>query len=253
MTAPDKPDKWVRRVKPDAGARLRLFCLPFAGGGTLAFRGWEREVPKGVEIALVCPPGREYRIGEPAFQDALSLVDAAAASVRQHLDRPYAIFGHSMGALLGYELTRRLRDLDAPAPAHLFVSGHRAPHLPDRGPAFADLPDDAFLAELRRYNGTPEGVLASRELMDLMLPLMRADFRVCETYVHRPGPPLACPISVYGGLGDPDVTREELDAWSQHTTGACIVRMFPGDHFYAQKDPARFFAVFARELEGVAP
>jgi medium-chain acyl-[acyl-carrier-protein] hydrolase len=137
-----------------------------------------------------------------------------------------------MGALIAFELTHQLRKQNQPSPVHLMVSGRSAPQIPDEDPQTHDLPEKEFMEELRRLNGTPAEALEHPELMQLMLPILRADFAICETYTYEDRPVLDCPIAALGGLDDANVTREELTAWRERTTGAFTMRMFPGDHFY---------------------
>jgi medium-chain acyl-[acyl-carrier-protein] hydrolase len=168
---------------------------------------------------------------ERPFTRLRSLVDAFVEAVGRDLKAPFCFFGHSMGALVCYELARRLQREGQPGLALLCVSGHRAPHLRSRDPPIHDLPDDEFVVELRRLNGTPE-VLWDGDLRGLMLPALRADFAVAETYVYESGEPLDCPIVAYGGTEDELVSQEEIAAWREHTGGTFRRRMIPGDHFF---------------------
>jgi medium-chain acyl-[acyl-carrier-protein] hydrolase len=244
------PEKWFLRPHPDERAALRLFCLPFAGGGWQAYRHWQDSLPAGVELCAVRPPGRESRMGEPAFDRLEPLVGELRRLIEPLLDRPFALFGHSMGALISFELARRLRADGLPGPVHLIASGRRAPRIPRRKPPIGHLPDDELLEALRDYNGTPEAVLASEELMRVVLPGLRADFLVGETYAYRSEAPLQCPLDVFGGFGDPETNREELDAWGEETSGPFVVRMFPGDHFFLSGEERLLLPVLARVLHG---
>lgn len=239
------------RPAPNAAARLRLFCFPYAGGGASVFREWAGALPADVELVAVQLPGREGRLGEPPFKALPPLVAALAEALAPALDRPYACFGHSMGAWLSYELTRLRRRQQQTLPLRLFVSACRAPDLPDRSPPIYHLPDAAFLAELRRLGGIPDAVFAQRELMQLLMPLLRADMEVCDRYEHRPESPLAVPISVFGGADDEDVSTEELRHWQAHTTAPCTVRLFPGNHFYLQSARPALLAAITAELEAM--
>lgn len=215
--------------------RLRLFCLPHAGGGAQSYRAWGQALPPEVELVAVQPPGREGRLFETSFDRMEPLVRAMADAVRPLLDRPYILFGHSLGALAAYELARLLRREGQPSPAHLVVSGRAAPHLPLRRRTIHHLPDAEFIEELRQLNGTPREVLENAELMSLMIPPLRRDFAVVETYAHAPGPALDVPLSAFGGDEDPNVLREDLEAWAPYTSAAFQMQIFPGDHFYLHR------------------
>lgn len=223
---------WLGRLQLNPQAQLRLFCFPYAGGGTLAFRGWAESFPAGVEICPVQLPGREHRLREPALTSIAAIVEAAAASLLPCLDRPFAFFGHSMGALISFDLARTLRDHYGIAPASLFVSGCRAPQLRRKRPPTYDLSDAEFMHELRSLNGTPRELLDSPDLMRVLLPLLRADFEASETYAYVPGAPLDCPVHAYGGADDPEVERREIREWCEQTSAEFSLKLFPGDHFF---------------------
>lgn len=225
-------DSWIPYRSPSSDARLRLFCFPFAGGGASIYRGWGDALPAAVEVCPVQLPGRERRFREPLHTRMDTLVSELGAALRPLLDVPFALFGHSMGALVGFELARELRRQGGPRPVHLFVSGHRAPRLPEVNPPVYHLPDDRFLAELRRLNGTPRELLENEELMELLLPLLRADMGICESYGYTPEDPLDVPVSVLGGDEDPEVPVPDLAPWSEETSRECTLRTYPGDHFF---------------------
>jgi len=229
-------------------AHLRLFCFPYAGGGASAYRGWAASLPADVEVCPVQLPGRESRLREPAFVRPEPLVLALADVLQPLLDLPYAFFGHSLGALIAFELARELRRRAQPLPVHLFVSARRAPQVPARERPIHDLPEEEFLAELRKLKGTPEEVLQHAELMRLLGPVLRADFAVNETYAYVAGEPLDLGISAFGGLGDEEVTREDLAQWSDHTRGPFRLRMLPGDHFFLHSGRDLITESVARDL-----
>jgi medium-chain acyl-[acyl-carrier-protein] hydrolase len=184
---------------------------------------------------------------ERPFTRLSPLVEALAQALAPLLDRPFAFFGHSLGALVSFELARQIRRQYGVHPVRLFVSAGRAPQIPHRVPPIHTLPDKEFLVELRRLNGTPSELLDHEELMDIMLPLLRADFALYETYVYLTEPPLSCPISAFGGLQDHRVSKSDLEAWRAQTSGSFSLRMFPGDHFFL-KQPLLLQAL-SRELE----
>ncbi|HEY0385456.1 MAG TPA: thioesterase domain-containing protein, partial [Pyrinomonadaceae bacterium] len=171
-----------------------------------------------------------------------------AHALAPFLDKPFAFFGHSMGATLAFEVARLLRDEKRQMPVHLFVSARHAPQLPDPEPPIYDLPEAELKEELRNLNGTPPEVLEHPELMELMLPLFRADCRVSETHTYRPGSPLDCSITAYGGLQDQHVRREHLEPWREHTTGAFTLRMLAGDHFFIHTSHTLLLRTLSRDL-----
>jgi medium-chain acyl-[acyl-carrier-protein] hydrolase len=236
----------ISRDEPNV--RLRLFCVPHAGGGTSSFRGWARSFAPGVQLVPVQLPGRESRVEEPPFVRLAPLVSALTEAIAPYVHAPFALFGHSMGALVCFELARYLRRAYGVAPVHLFVSGAPAPQLSVRHPAMHELSTPALLGELRRLGGTPDEVLGSGELMRMLVPVLRADLQIVETYTYFDDAPLACPVSAFGGLGDARVTRDELAAWQVLTGGEFSLQMVPGGHFFAYDEGRRMANIVAREL-----
>jgi medium-chain acyl-[acyl-carrier-protein] hydrolase len=187
---------------------------------------------------------------EPPFTQLSPLIQALAQALFPLLDKPFAFFGHSLGALMSFELARQLRRQYGVQPVRLFVSAGRAPQLPHRGLPVHTLPDGDFLAELRRLNGTPRAVLEHEELMQIALPVLRADFAVYETYVYSTELPLNCPISTCGGLRDRTVSQSDLEAWREQTRGSFSLQMFPGDHFFLHTTQPLLLRVLSQELHG---
>ena len=246
------PDVWVVRSgsrKP----RLRLFCFPYAGAGASIFNGWVEELPGGIELCAIQLPGRENRIAETPFASLSSLVPPVVDAVRPLLDLPLAVFGHSMGALIGFEFTRSLRQTLRIQPVHLFVSAHRAPQLTRVNRRRSELNDVEFLDELRRLNGTQPGVLEHDELRDLVVSLMRADLGVCDTYRYSDEPPLDCAISAFGGLADREVDRAALAPWSAQTRNRFELRMLPGDHFFIRHSLTRLLEAISSDVRRHLP
>lgn len=223
---------WLAFVRPNQQAKLRLFCFPYSGGGATAFRTWPDSLPTAVEVCPVQLPGRETRLREQPFTRISPLVQAAAQALLPHLDKPFALFGHSVGALIGFELARHLRRRYGLETVHLFVSGRHAPQIPDPDPPIYALPEPEFIEEVRLYNGTPEEVLENAELLELFIPILRADFAVNETYAYADEPPLDCPISAFGGLEDHKFSHDDLEAWREQTAASFSLQMFPGGHFF---------------------
>lgn len=213
------------------------------------FRSWSELLPPEVEACAVQLPGREDQLRQTPFTQLSLLEQTLAQVIEPYLRIPLVLFGHSMGGLIGFELARQLRRQRQPTPVHLFVSGHRAPQLPDPNPPIHQLPDPAFVAELRRLNGTPETVLQNSELMEVFLPLLRADFAICETYEYSIEAPLDCPLSVFGGLRDDRVHRDELAAWHSQTSASFTLHMFPGNHFFLESERAIFLRALVQHLQ----
>jgi medium-chain acyl-[acyl-carrier-protein] hydrolase len=219
---------------PRSQPQVRLFCFPYAGGSAAFFRTWAEKLSSGVEVCPVQLPGRAGRLREPAFTRMDALVPELADGLARLLDRPFAFFGHSMGALVAFELARHLRSSRGIEPVHLFLSGRRAPRVSDSHTPIHTLDDRAFVAKLRQLEGTPDEVLANPDLMALLIPVLRADCELCETYSYRPQRPLTCPVTVFGGVEDRDVSRSSLERWREETAGPVEIRVFPGAHFFVR-------------------
>lgn len=242
-------DRWIKVFEPRAGASLRLFCFPYAGGGASVYRLWPRGLPPDVEVLGVQPPGRESRWRDSPFLHVAPMADDAVEGLTPYLDRPFAFFGHSMGAILAFEVARRLIRGGREAPCHLVVSGRPAPSVPESHPPIHDLPRDEFIDQIRRYSGTPEEVLQNDELMALIEPLLRADFAVSESYEHvSDGAELTVPITAIGGSRDEDVPVDALDPWRDETSGAFVKHVVEGGHFFVNEQREQTLAIVARTL-----
>lgn len=251
MNRPTSLTSWVSIPRPNPAARLRLFCFPYAGAGASVFFSWQAQLPAEVEVCAIQPPGREARLREAPYTSMTALVETLGEVLAPYMDRPFAFFGHSNGAIMAFELARKLRREGRPLPLHLFLSGRPAAQLPSRHPPIHALPEPEFIAELRRLQGTPEEVLNHPEIMELLVPLLRADFSLAETYAYRPEPPLEIPVSAYGGRLDPDVNADEVEGWREQTAQAFRSVVFPGDHFFINGDRAQLLAQLSGELRGV--
>ena len=222
--------KWFITKPSVHQERARLFVLPYAGGGASIFHGWEGGLPPHVGLYAVQFPGRENRIAETPHASMETLVEALTQAMEPHLDLPFILFGHSLGARVAFESARALRESWGIEPQHLIVSGSRAPHIPEPNPLH-HLSDREFITELERFAGTPKAALKNQELMALLLPMLKADFEVDETYQFQPSPPLNCPITAFGGRSDPEATPDEITAWSAYTASCFASKMVDGDHF----------------------
>ena len=239
---------WVKVPVIKSKARLRLICLPHAGGGASVFSAWARAIPPEVELCAVQMPGREERLNEAPFSGWEGLVERLAEALRPYMTLPFALLGHSLGATLAFELACHLRRSRLEC-RHLFVCGRRAPHMPLEEPATYKLPQSRFVEELRRLACTPEEVLGDTELLEVFLPLLRADFQLSETYVYHQSEPLNMPISAYGGVEDERVPAENLERWRDYSSISFRSVMFPGGHFFLHQHPGAVLSEISRELQ----
>ncbi|WP_406207918.1 alpha/beta fold hydrolase [Kitasatospora sp. NBC_01560] len=236
-------------VRADAAA-VRLFCFAHAGGGGVAFRPWRQALAPDVDVRPVVLPGRESRVRELPYRRVEQLLDPLCEALEPYLDRPYAFFGHSLGSILAYEAARRFSAAGR-APELLVVSGRRAPRLPSGRRQFSTLPDAAFLDALGELGGTPPEVLGEAQLLRMLLPTLRADFELNESYRTLPGGRLRCPVAAYMGVDDPEVDAGELLAWQGETTGEFTLRVFAGGHFYLKDAGAGVLGALRQDLARV--
>jgi medium-chain acyl-[acyl-carrier-protein] hydrolase len=247
-----KANSWILQPKPNASASLRLFCFPFAGGGAQSFRTWPDALPSAVEVCPVQLPGRELRIKETPFSNVAAMLEPLAAAIRPNLDKPFAFFGHSMGAIIAFELARKLRRDHNLLPECLIVSARVAPHLPIPREPINSLPPAEFIEALKGLKGTPKEVLENKALMEIVTPLLRADLAVHEEYSYSEETRMECPILAFGGLQDTEASRQAIDAWGQHTSNNFVRRMLPGDHFFIVTAQTLFLRTLSQELYPIA-
>jgi surfactin synthase thioesterase subunit len=247
---PSAAGRWLLRRPGDERCHLRTLCVPYAGGSAAVYHRWSDLLPDGVAAWPLRLPGRDTRFAEPLATDLLSIVDEAAAALAPAIDGPFAVFGHSLGAFIGYELVRRLAknwDLHA---ALLMVSARDAPQLPTYRGTIHTLDDDEFIEVLDwQYGAIPPMLRQDGQMRALYLPILRADATMLETYTYTPGPPLRCPIAVYGGTDDTETTPAGLAAWRELTTGGSSVTMLDGGHFFLESERDRLLGLVGAELE----
>ena len=229
-----------------------LFCFPYAGGAASIYRDWGSKLPSNIEVHPVQLSGHGNRLKEPLFKSLQALVESTAQELMPYLERSFAFFGHSMGAIISFELAQLLRRENKPGPSHLFLSGRPCPHLTEKEAPTYNLPETEFKEELKRMGGTSQEVLEHPELMSVLSPILRADLEVCQTYECEPRPPLDCPITVFGGLQDEEVSREQLEGWRDYTTSSFAVRMFPGNHFYLHSATNVLLRLIAQDLRNMS-
>ncbi len=238
---------WLRCPDPRPWATTRLVCFPHAGGSAVAYRGWGRAASPALEVHAVQYPGRADRIREPMMTDARQAARLIAAALGPLTDRPLAFFGHSMGTILAYETALLLQARGIP-PVHLFVSAAPAAHLREESGNPADKDDDGLVAELVKLGGTDAAALADPELRELVLPYVRADYRLIQKYVHQAGPRLNVPVTGLAGEADPHGTVDKVSRWAELTDGPFELRAFPGDHFYLNDQLPELLAEIHKSL-----
>jgi len=246
MTRPSAPPihPWFPTRQPNPSARLRVFCIPYAGGGASIYNGWSAALPAGVELCAIQLPGRERRILEQPLRDMTALVDALEPQLAPLLDKPFVLFGYSMGTRIALALAQRWQARGAPLPLGMVMAAGTAPHR--TRPSRDELDDASFIQLLRSYEGTPSLVFEHRELLEMVLPVLRADFSLADTVL--PALQVACPISAWTGEEDPHVPPGEIEHWSELTTGGFRSRVFPGRHFFLRTAREPLLAALREEL-----
>ncbi|MDJ0845161.1 thioesterase II family protein [Crocosphaera sp.] len=229
---------WLFCSKPNPDASLRLFCFPCAGGLASRFNVWSKHLLPDIEVYSLQLPGRGKRIQEPCIKEWTVLIDKITFAVQDSLDRPFAFLGHSLGALISFEVAHRLRQNHAPMPQHLLMCGCGGPSTPITQPSISSLPTQLFVKELsERYQAIPQSIQEDRDVLKLFLPSLRADFKLFETYAYGSKIPLDCPITVFSGLEDLAVTKPSLLNWKQETSREFNLSFLEGNHFFLHDQP----------------
>ncbi|AVI65895.1 putative thioesterase [Shewanella sp. WE21] len=240
---------WITRsTKGVNSPRYRLFCFPFAGGSAATFRDWPQGLMSEVEICSINLPGRGARFEDAAIDNMDQLTDALIEALKGEMDRPFFFFGHSMGAMVAFELARKLRQLGCRIPEHLFLSGRPAPkrvpasHMPE------PVPDEGLIAMLAALNGTQQGVLENAELLEFMLPPLRADMTLVQTHSYAPQAPLSSSLTIFSGESDPTLTDDDLKRWRYQTSAAFRLHILPGDHFFLNTSREALLSIIDQKL-----
>lgn len=235
-------EKLFHRPAPNSSAALQLFCFPFAGGGTATYRPWLKYLHRDIELITVQLPGRGSLLEHRPFDTMLDLVAELSAHIKGTIEKPYVFFGHSLGSKIAFELARELLRQHCPLPIHFFASGAGAPFKPRTAAMIHQLPDAEFIRRIGALNGTPEKILQNEELMRFMLPVLRADFKLIETYLGDRSCELPIPLSILGGEHDEAIARDDLLAWQEVFHTATDVKFFPGGHFFINQHAAEIAA-----------
>jgi surfactin synthase thioesterase subunit len=244
--------RWIAGKLGNVNAKVRLFCFGHAGSGGAFFFSWRAALLPEIEVCPVVLPGRENRIGEASYHRIDQLIEPLFSALVPLTGKPFALFGHSVGAVIAYEVARRFAASYVPAPLCLFVSARRAPRLPARRQPFFGLADQEFLAAVSRMNGMRPELLEYPEVLQLFLPSLRADFEMNDTYTFVPGPPLSCPVIAFVGDNDFEAHPSEMSAWAEVTDSEFLLRVFAGDHFYHKDAPPALFSAIREGIQQAA-
>ena len=225
-------NNWFVTFKPKKDALIRLFCFHYGGGSASIFRQWSKDVIQEVELVAIQLPGREERYNEPLLNNISQVIDNLLLHFNKYTDKPFILFGHSIGALIAFEFARTLRQRKMLQPKHLIVSGTKAPQVPLKKQHIHKLPKKQFIEELKKYNGIPDYIIEDEELISIFIPIIKADFSISETYNYSNKKPLSCPITALGGSNDNTFDADDLIKWQEQTSNAFIHQFLPGDHFF---------------------
>jgi medium-chain acyl-[acyl-carrier-protein] hydrolase len=248
-----KTTPWIAGGRTSSSPACRLFCIPHSGSGAFQFASWKNFFPESLDICPIQLPGRENRLREPLLTGIQTIVENLASELSLYLDRPYILYGYSLGALIAFELARELRRRKMRAPLSLYALARRAPHLPQPYALIHHLADDLFLAEVaRRYGEMPAIIQQDVELMKLLIPVLRADITALETYVYKKEDPLDCPIYAFGGNSDSTTTAQDLEAWRLHTRRIFELKIFHGGHFFIRNNQQSVFSAILAKLSLVS-
>ncbi len=253
METKDRTSPWLITPRPDAEARLRLFCVPYAGGGASMYRSWSHRLPAAVEVNAVQLPGREERFREEPLRRLSDVVAGISAVLAEYTDQPYGLFGHSMGGLLAFETARRLRAEDHPAPEFVIVSGRGAAQMPTPWRAIHHLPEEEFVEQVMTMHGTPAWVFEDEQLRNMVIRLLRADLSVVDTYQYRNEAPLSCPLTAFTSPGDPLAPARHVRAWAEQTVADFRYHEVEGGHFFLRDNAEPFLSLLCAEIMARLP
>jgi len=249
MSAREQASAWLDPRRTNRGAEHKLLCLPYAGGASALFRTWQAHLPPHFDVAPILLPGRDRRRRDPRIESIEGLAEQLAVGLESELETPFSIFGHSMGALLAFEFCHALRARDLPQPEQLFVAGFRSPELPDRNPILHGLPEPEFVGALELLGATPPEILEFEGILALLLPTIRGDLKLVETYRWAEHDKLSIPITAFCSRADPLVSAEEMQPWQEHTTADFELVELEGGHFFLESARDEILAAVSRRTE----
>jgi len=243
--------KWFKKYRYSRSPDIRVFCFPYAGGSAALFDGWEAHFPEQVDLFALQAPGRGDRFSEPPIPSLNRKVDEIRREIVPYLNVPHIFVGHSNGALTAFELAKDLQKRGNRYLEHLVISAKRAPHLPTEKKAIHTLPDDEFIEELKTFSAIPDELTENREIMMLLLPMLRADFSLSEDYTVDPKAKLFVDTTLFWGAKDTDIAQDDMQNWSQYIFGDVNLVTFPGDHFFIHSDQQLFIDALNRLISNV--
>jgi len=242
--------KWITCPKKQPDAKIRMFCFSYAGGGASVFLNWPHSISNDIEVCIIKMPGREIRFNEPPYRRIPKLVEDLAPAILPFLDKTFIFFGHSLGAHISFYLTRHLRKYDLPCPIHMFISGARAPHLtePIHDALHYKMEDKEFIDKLIKLGGMAEEVLQNKEILEIVLPILRADIEMLNTMEYIDEEPLSSGMTVLYGEFDKRASREDAEAWNRHTNQGFCLKMITGKHLFINTHQAQVIELINKEL-----
>lgn len=246
-----KPNAWVSKMRLASDVQVVMYCFPYAGGDISIYRNWQNQLPSFIEVCPIKLPGRGERLAEPPLTEIPALAEEIADAINGLSTKPYCFFGHSMGALLAFEVARVIQRQGGVMPVHMVASGCAAPHVREPRRMTYHLPDQEFLSEVRELNGAPPEFFDYSELVSLLLPMLRADFQACETYTYQSGKMLDVDMTVLGGEYDSDISMSQLNAWRELTNGRIRLDTFGGDHFFLREFERDVLSIITAQLDAI--
>lgn len=241
-------NSWFITPNLNNKAIVRLFCFHCAGGDASTFYPWAKKINSSIELISIQLPGHGMKFDEPKLRSMEAIIAYLNNAILPYFDRPYFFFGHSLGALVAFELTRSLQKNCKPLPECLFVAGKNPPHIRDQK-FICHLSDQEIIEEIKKYNGIPAEILAETSLMNIFLPIFRADFEVLETYVYYKSLPLTCNLIALGGVEDPIVKAVNIEAWKIHTSGKFQSYLLTGDHFFIKSQQPEVLEIIYQTIQ----
>lgn len=240
-------DNWFIHPRPNSNAIARLFCFHPAGGNALFFQNWAKELHSSIEPIFIQLPRRSLHLGKPLLTRMDSVISYLSKAILEYCNKPYYFFGHSLGALIAFELAHALLKNNKPHPHCIFASGKSPPHLPSNKFTY-HLSDGDFIDVIKQYNGIPTEIFNENSLIELFLPVLRADFEILETYVYQDRPPLFCDLIALGGIDDPIVKPNSIKEWQNYTSGSFNYHLLPGDHFFIKAKLKNVLNIIYQEI-----